>query len=136
MTCRDKTIITTESAPKAVGPYSLATAGGPFVFTSGQIGLDPKTNTLVEGGIEKQTRQVLDNLKAILKAGNSCLANVVKTTVFLRDMADFSVMNAIYAEYFTESQPARSTVQVAGLPKNALVEIEAMALTCKDGHCE
>ena len=135
MTCRDKTIISTESAPKAVGPYSLATAGGPFVFTSGQIGLDPKTNTLVEGGIEKQTRQVLENLKAVLKAGNSCLDNVVKTTVFLSDMADFPVMNAIYAEYFTENQPARSTVQVAGLPKNALVEIEAMALTCKDGDC-
>jgi 2-iminobutanoate/2-iminopropanoate deaminase len=136
MTCRDKTIITAQSAPKAVGPYSLATAGGPFVFTSGQIGLDPKTNTLVEGGIEKQTRQVLENLKAILKAGNSCLDNVVKTTVFICDMADFSAMNAVYAEYFTENQPARSTVQVAGLPKNALVEIEAMALTCKEGHCD
>lgn len=136
MTCRDKTIISTDSAPKAVGPYSLATAGGPFVFTSGQIALDPKTNTLVEGGIEAQTRQVLENLKAVLKAGGSCLANVVKTTVYLQNMTDFSAMNAIYAEFFNDQPPARSTVQVAGLPKNALVEIDAMALTCKDGHCD
>jgi 2-iminobutanoate/2-iminopropanoate deaminase len=135
MTCRDKTVITTEKAPAALGPYSVANAGGPFVFTAGQIGLDPKTNNLVEGGIEAETRQVLTNLSNVLEAGNSCFCQVVKTTVFMKDMSDFAKMNAIYGEFFKDNFPARSTVQVAALPKNASVEIEVIALTCKGGDC-
>jgi 2-iminobutanoate/2-iminopropanoate deaminase len=110
----------------------VGVAGGPFVFTSGQLGLNPKTNNLVEGGIEAETRQALTNLSEVLKAANSHLSNVVKTTVFLRDINDFAKMNAVYAEFFTENPPARSAVQVAALPKNAAVEIEAVALTDKD----
>lgn len=136
MTCRDKTTIKTTDAPAALGPYSVAVAGGPFVFTAGQLGIDPKTDNLVEGGIESETRQALTNIKAVLKAANSCLDNVVKTTVFLRDIADFSKMNSVYAEFFTENPPARSAVQVAALPKNAAVEIEVIAMTCKNGDCD
>lgn len=132
MTCRDKTIIKSDLAPAAIGPYSVAVAGGPFVFTAGQLGIDPKTGSLVEGGVEAETRQALQNLSAILKASNSCLDNVVKTTVFLRDINDFAKMNTIYGEFFTENPPARSAVQVAALPKNGAVEIEAIALTNKD----
>lgn len=128
MTCPGKKVIKAEKAPAAIGPYSVAVTGGPFVFTAGQIGLNPATGVLVEGGIESQTRQALENLKTILIAANSCLENVVKTTVFLRDMGDFAKMNAIYGEYFTGDFPARSTVQVAALPKNAAFEIEAIAL--------
>lgn len=136
MTCRDKTTIITKDAPAALGPYSVAVAGGPFVFTAGQLGLDPKTGNLVDGGIENETRQALMNIKSVLKAANSCLDNVVKTTVFLRDIADFSKMNSVYAEFFTENPPARSAVQVAALPKNAAVEIEVIAMTCKNGDCD
>ncbi|HCS38171.1 MAG TPA: reactive intermediate/imine deaminase [Anaerolineaceae bacterium] len=132
MTCRDKTVIKTDLAPAAIGPYSVAVAGGPFVFTAGQLGIDPKTGNLVEGGIEAETRQALKNLSSILEAANSCLENVVKTTVFLRDINDFAKMNAIYGEFFTENPPARSAVQVAALPKNGAVEIEAIGLTNKD----
>jgi 2-iminobutanoate/2-iminopropanoate deaminase len=107
-------------------------SGGPFVFTSGQLGLNPKTNSMVEGGVESETRQALLNLKAVLEAANSCMNNVVKTTVFLRDMTDFAKMNAIYGEFFSENPPARSAVQVAALPKNAAVEIEAIAMTSKE----
>jgi 2-iminobutanoate/2-iminopropanoate deaminase len=128
MTCPGKKIIKSEKAPAAIGPYSVAATGGPFVFTAGQIGLNPATGVLVEGGIEPETRQALENLKTILIAANSCLENVVKTTVFLRDMADFAKMNAIYGEYFTGYFPARSAVQVAMLPKNAAFEIEGIAL--------
>ncbi len=128
MTCPGKKVIKAEKAPAAIGPYSVAVTGGPFVFTAGQIGLNPATGVLVEGGIESQTRQALENLKTILIAANSCLENVVKTTVFLRDMDDFAKMNAIYGEYFTGDFPARSAVQVAALPKNAAFEIEAIAL--------
>ena len=113
----------------------MATGGGPFIFTSGQLGIDPKTNEIVAGGIEAQTRQVLTNLKEILKASNSCLDNVVKTTVFLQDMNDFAGMNAVYAGFFTENPPARTTVQVAGLPKKALVEIDAISMLCKEKDC-
>jgi 2-iminobutanoate/2-iminopropanoate deaminase len=105
---------------------------GPFIFTAGQIGLDPKTATLVEGGIEAETRQVMENLCSILCDGGSSFKSVVKSTVFLKDMADFARMNAIYAEYFDENPPARSTVQVGGLPKGAMVEIELIAL--KEEH--
>jgi len=132
MTCRDKTIIKTDLAPAAIGPYSVGVAGGPFVFTAGQLGIDPKTGSLVEGGVEAETRQALQNLSAILDAANSCLENVVKTTVFLRDINDFVKMNAVYGEFFTENPPARSAVQVAALPKNGAVEIEAISLTNKN----
>ncbi|HEX2981559.1 MAG TPA: RidA family protein [Anaerolineaceae bacterium] len=124
----EKTVITTEHAPKAIGPYSVGIQAGSFVFTSGQIGLDPATNQVVEGGVEAETRQVFKNLSGVLEAAGTSLANVVKTTVCLRDMNDFAKMNAIYAEYFTEKQPARTTVAVAGLPKGVAVEIEAIAI--------
>jgi 2-iminobutanoate/2-iminopropanoate deaminase len=132
MTCRDKTIIKTDLAPAAIGPYSVAVTGGPFIFTAGQLGIDPKTGNLVEGGVEAETRQALQNLSTILEAANSCLDNVVKTTVFLRDINDFAKMNAVYAEFFIENPPARSAVQVAALPKNGAVEIEAISMTNKD----
>ena len=127
-TTEGKKIVSTEKAPKAIGPYSQAIIFENLVFTSGQLGLDPATMELVEGGIEAQTRQVLTNLKHVLGTADSGLKFVVKTTVFLQDMNDFTKMNAIYAEFFPENPPARSTVQVAGLPKGALVEIECVAL--------
>lgn len=117
-----------ESAPAAIGPYSVANTGGPFVFTAGQLGLNPATGLLVEGGVEAETRQAMENLKNILEASDSCLENIVKTTVFLRDIGDFSKMNTVYGEFFTSDFPARSAVQVAALPKNGAVEIEAIAL--------
>ena len=127
-TSEGKTIISTEKAPKAIGPYSQAIRTENLVFTAGQVGLDPAAMELVEGGIEAQTRQVLTNLKYVLESADSGLNFVVKTTVFLKDMGDFPKMNSIYAEFFPENQPARSTVQVAALPKGALVEIECVAL--------
>jgi 2-iminobutanoate/2-iminopropanoate deaminase len=126
-TSEGKKIVSTEKAPKAIGPYSQAICIEGLVFTAGQVGLDPATMELVEGGIETQTRQVLTNLSHVLDAADSGLNFVIKTTVFLKDMADFSAMNAIYAEFFPGKPPARSTVQVAGLPKGALVEIECVA---------
>ena len=123
-----KIIITTENAPKPIGPYSIGVRAGNLLFTAGQIGIDPKTSEVVSGGIEAETRQVLTNVKNILEAANSSLDMVVKTTVFLRDMNDFAKMNAIYAEFFTECFPARSTVQVAALPKGVAVEIETVAM--------
>ena len=122
-------IIHTPSAPAALGPYSQGVKTGQFVFTAGQVGIDPSTGKLVEG-VEAQVRQVLSNLQAILSAAGSSLDQVVKTTIFLQDMADFGRVNAIYGEAFTGKPPARSTVQVAALPAGALVEIEAIAL-CK-----
>lgn len=130
-----KQVFVVENAPAAIGPYSVATGGGSFIFTSGQLGMDPKTGDLVPGGIEEQTRQAINNLEEILKATNSCLENVVKTTVYLQDMNDFSKMNAVYAEFFAEQSPARTTVQVAGLPKKALVEIEAISILCEKKDC-
>jgi 2-iminobutanoate/2-iminopropanoate deaminase len=123
-----KEIILTDKAPKAIGPYSVATKAGGFIFTAGQIGIDPVTADLVAGGIETETRQVLLNLSNVLTAAGSTLQQVVKTTVFLRDMSDFSRMNAVYAEFFPQNPPARSTVEVAALPKGAVVEIEVVAL--------
>lgn len=125
----EKEIITTEDAPKALGPYSAGIRAGNMVFTAGQVGIDPATGKLVEGGIETQTRQVLRNVQAVLRAAGSELDRVVKTTVFIEDMNEFSKMNAIYAEFFKEKPPARSTVQVAALPLGAAVEIEAVAFT-------
>ena len=127
-TTEGKTIIHTDKAPAAIGPYSQAVRIENMVYTAGQIALDPATMEIVSGGIEAETRQVLNNLKYVLEAANSGMNYVVKTTVFLRDMADFPKMNAIYAEFFSENPPARSTVAVATLPKNVAVEIEAVAL--------
>jgi len=129
------TPITTTAAPAAIGPYSQAVrttesaaAPGGLVFTSGQLPIDPATGAFVAGGIAEQTTQVLANLRAVLEAGGSSLAHVVKTTVFLQDMNDFAAMNTVYASFFTSDPPARSTVEVARLPKEALVEIEAVAV--------
>jgi 2-iminobutanoate/2-iminopropanoate deaminase len=119
--------VATSGAPRAIGPYSQALRAGGFLFTAGQVGFDPATGELVDGGIAEQTRQVLQNIRAILEAGNSNLAQVVKTTVFLVDMADFAAMNEVYAEVFGTHRPARSTVAVAALPRGARVEIEAVA---------
>jgi 2-iminobutanoate/2-iminopropanoate deaminase len=119
--------VATSGAPRAIGPYSQALRAGGFLFTAGQVGFDPATGELVDGGIAEQTRQVLQNIRAILEAGNSGLAQVVKTTVFLVDMADFAAMNEVYAEVFGTHRPARSTVAVAALPRGARVEIEAVA---------
>jgi len=122
-----RTVIATDKAPKAVGPYSAAISAGGFVFTSGNLGLDPLSGDFVSGGVEGQTRQALENLKAVLEAAGAGLEMVVKTTVFLQDMGDFGRMNAVYAEYFPSDPPARSAVEVAALPKGGLVEIEAVA---------
>lgn len=128
MSCLKKEIVTSEKAPKAIGPYSVGVKAGQFVFASGQLGFDPATSTIVEGGIEAETRQALTNLSSIFEAAGTSLANVVKTTVFLRDIADFARMNSVYGEFFTENPPARSAFQVAALPRGAAVEIEAIAL--------
>lgn len=119
--------IRTEGAPKAIGPYEQAIHVNGFVFTAGQIALDPKTGNLVEGGIAEQTRQVLENLRAVLAAAGASMESVVKTTVFLKNMSDFTAMNEVYAEYFGSSKPARATVAVAELPRGALVEIDLCA---------
>ncbi len=121
-------VISSDTAAEAIGPYSLGIKTDEFVFASGSIGKDPATGSLVEGGVAAQTRQALTNLEAVLSAGGSSMAQVVKTTVFLTDMAEFANMNEVYAGFFTEAPPARSTIQVAALPGGALVEIEAIAL--------
>jgi 2-iminobutanoate/2-iminopropanoate deaminase len=126
-----KTIVHTDKAPAAVGPYSQAVKIGELVYTAGQIALDPATGQIVEGDVQAQTEQVLQNLRAVLKAAGSSLKNVVKTTVFLQDMGDFAAMNEVYGRYFTKNPPARSAVQVAALPLGAQVEIEAVALVKK-----
>ena len=132
-TPKSKKVITSDKAPRAIGPYSIAIQAGNLVYTAGQIGLDPAKGELVPGGIEAETRQVLTNLKHVLEAAGSNLDSAVKTTVFLKDMADFAKMNAIYAEFFTQNPPARSTVAVAGLPKSASVEIEVIAISALTG---
>jgi len=124
----DKKVITSEKAPRAIGPYSVAIRTGDLVFTSGQLGLDPATGSLVQGGIEAETRQALTNLRHVLADAGSALEQVVKTIVFLKDMAEFTKMNAVYAEFFSEDPPARSTIQAAALPKGGAVEIEAIAI--------
>ena len=124
----EKTIISTENAPEAIGPYSQAIRANGFIFAAGQTGLDPATMELVAGGVEAQARQVLTNLQHVLEAAGTSLDRVVKTPVFLTDMANFAAMNAVYKEFFPANPPARSTVAVAGLPKGGLVEIEAVAL--------
>jgi 2-iminobutanoate/2-iminopropanoate deaminase len=124
-----KTIVRTDAAPRAVGPYSQAVKleGGSVIFASGQIALDPKTGDRIHGGVVQETRQVMENLKAVLKAAGSDLNKVVKTTVFLSSMDDFGVMNEVYGEYFKEDPPARSTIEVSRLPKGMKIEIEAVA---------
>ena len=124
----NKKVIRTDNAPKAIGPYEQAIKVGEYVYISGQIPLDPKTGNLVEGDIKAQTRRVMENLKGILLASDSSLEHVLKATVFLKNIADFTAMNEAYARHFSQPFPARSTVAVAGLPKGALVEIEAVAL--------
>jgi 2-iminobutanoate/2-iminopropanoate deaminase len=121
-------VIATKKAPSAVGPYSQAIRVGDFVFTAGQLAIDPVTGRLVEGGIEEQTRQVLRNIAAVLEAAGSSLDKVVKTTVFLKDMGDFKAMNGVYAEFFANEPPGRSTVEVANLIPGALLEIDAIAV--------
>ncbi|HVZ85018.1 MAG TPA: RidA family protein [Terracidiphilus sp.] len=125
-----KTLVFTNEAPEAIGPYSQAIRSGNLIFTAGQIALDPATGQVVEGGIAEQTERVLENLKAILEAAGSSLERAVKTTVFLKNFNDFAAMNAVYGQYFAPAgvaAPARSTVEVARLPKDVLVEIEVMA---------
>jgi 2-iminobutanoate/2-iminopropanoate deaminase len=124
----NKQIIATDKAPAAVGPYSQAVYAGDFIFTAGQLGIVPGTKEFAGPDVEAQTRQALENLKAVLEAGGSCLERVVKTTVFLQDIGEFARMNAVYAEFFPESPPGRSAVQVAALPLGGRVEIEAVAL--------
>jgi 2-iminobutanoate/2-iminopropanoate deaminase len=131
MNVNGKSAVSTESAPAAIGPYSQAIEIGEMIYTSGQVALDPKTGQIVEGGIREQTVRVLENLKAVLAAVRSDLQKVVKTTVYLKNMSDFAQMNEIYATYLAKDgwvAPARSTVEVARLPKDALVEIEVIAL--------
>jgi 2-iminobutanoate/2-iminopropanoate deaminase len=119
--------VATPNAPRAIGPYSQATRAGGLLFTAGQVGFDPSTGELVDGGIAEQTERVLLNIRAILQASGLDMANVIKTTVFLVDMADFTEMNTVYARAFGDHRPARSTVAVAALPRGARVEIEAIA---------
>lgn len=123
-----KTILSTDKAPAAIGPYSQGVSGGPVTITSGQLPIDPATGAFAQGGIAGQTRQSLENVKAVLAAAGLGMADVIKTTVFLNDMNDFAEMNKVYAEFFPENPPARSAVEVARLPKDALVEIEAIAV--------
>jgi 2-iminobutanoate/2-iminopropanoate deaminase len=126
-------IISTAEAPRAVGPYSQAIATGNLLFCSGQIPLNPATGELIPGDISAETTQVLENLGAVLRANQMSYANVVKTTVFLTDLANFAAMNAVYALFFPHNQPARSTIQISALPKGARVEIEAIAVADHPG---
>ena len=123
-----KQVINTSAAPAAIGPYSQAIQVSNLVYTSGQLPIDPATGAFVEGGIKEQTRQSLSNVQAVLREAGLSMSNVVKTTVFMADMADFAAMNEVYAEFFAEPYPARSAVAVKTLPKGALVEIEVVAI--------
>jgi 2-iminobutanoate/2-iminopropanoate deaminase len=125
---KKREVVRTPAAPKAIGPYEQAVKIDGFIYTAGQIGLDPRSGRLVEGGIGAETRQVLENLKAILEAAGSSMDQVVKATVFLKNMSDFEAMNEVYEEYLGRARPARSTVAVAELPRGALVEIELIAV--------
>jgi 2-iminobutanoate/2-iminopropanoate deaminase len=131
MASKRRQVLIADKAPKAVGPYSLGIRTGGLIFTAGTLGVDPTTDDFAPGGIEAETRQALLNLANILESGGSSLDLVVKTTVFMRDLAEFAKMNAIYAEFFSDEPPARSTVQVAALPKGAAVEIEAVAVVAE-----
>ena len=128
MTAKGREVLVPDKAPKAIGPYSLGIRSQGFVFASGTIGIDPKTGKMVPGGVEAETRQALLNLGNILESGGSSLSQVVKTTVFLVDIGQVARMNQVYAEFFPEDPPARSTVQVVALPGGAQVEVEAVAV--------
>ena len=136
--CSRREVVTCPNAPKAIGPYSVAIATSCLVFVSGQLGIDPASGAIVEGGIQSQTRTALNNLKSVLESAGSSLDQVVKTTVFLTDIAQFAEMNAVYAEFFTSDFPARSAIQVAALPKAGIVEVEAIAVLPHqhEGHCD
>ena len=123
-----KKVISTSGAPAAIGPYSQAIVSNGFVFVSGQIPLDPATGQLIEGGIGEQTTRVIENLAAVLDAAGSSLSDVVKTTVYLKDMGEFAAMNSAYAQYFTKNAPARATVEAARLPRDVRVEIDCIAV--------
>lgn len=122
-----KKIVKTDLCPKAIGPYSQAIIAGNYMFASGQIGINPESGCIVEGGIEAQTKQVMENIKNMLTAAGLKLGDVIKTDVFITDMGNFNAVNKIYAEYFTENEPARSCVEIGALPKGALIEIEIVA---------
>ncbi len=126
----NREITSTDQAPAAVGPYSQGVRVGDFVFTAGQLGIVPGTKKFAGAEIESQTRQALENVKAVLEASGSCMQHVVKTTVYLQDMGEFARMNSVYTEFFPEEPPARSAVQVAALPLGGSVEIEAVAMAC------
>ncbi len=134
--CSKREVVTCSNAPKAIGPYSVAIATDNLVFVSGQLGIDPTSGAIVEGGIQTQTRTALTNLRSVLESAGSSLEQVVKTTVFLTDMAQFAEMNAVYAEFFTSDYPARSAIQVAALPKGGIVEIEAIAVLPHQHECK
>ena len=123
-----KEVVSTDTAPEAIGPYSQAVRANGLVFASGQIALEPDTGEMVQGGIQAETERILENIKAVLSAAGSSLENVVQSTVYLADMADFPAMNEVYARYFPASPPARATVAVASLPRNARVEIAVTAV--------
>ena len=124
----DRVVVSTDKAPAAVGPYSQAIIAGDFVYTAGQLSLDPKTGELLGEGIGAQTRQTMENLKNVLEAAGTSLDRVVKTSIYLTDIGNFAEMNAVYAEFFPSDPPARSTVEIGPLPKGALVEIDAVAI--------
>jgi 2-iminobutanoate/2-iminopropanoate deaminase len=126
--CCKREVVTCLDAPKAIGPYSVAITTDNLVFVSGQLGIDPTSGAIVDGGIQAQTRTALTNLKSVLASAGSSLEQVVKTTVYLTDIAQFAEMNAVYAEFFTSDFPARSAIQVAALPKGGIVEVEAIAV--------
>jgi len=128
MTHHSLDIIHTDSAPQAIGPYSQAIRVGDFVYTTGQIALDPVSGQIVAGGIEAHTRQVLNNLKSVLEAAGSGLHRVVKTTVYMQDLAEFAAMNVVYIEFFGDHRPARTTIQIAAVPRDSRVEIECVAV--------
>ncbi|MBL8149742.1 MAG: RidA family protein [Blastocatellia bacterium] len=122
-----KAVVSTDKAPKAIGPYSQAIAVGEFIFLSGQVALDPATGELIQGTVAEQAEQALKNLKAVVEAAGSSLEKIVKTTIYLIDMSDFSTVNEVYATFFQQEPPARATVAVSGLPRGAKIEIEAVA---------
>jgi 2-iminobutanoate/2-iminopropanoate deaminase len=124
----EKIVVKTDNAPAAIGPYSVGVCFGNLIFTAGQLGIDPKCGEIVKGGIGEETRQALTNIQTILNAAGTKMDKVIKTTVYLKDMEEFVAMNAVYAEFFTDNFPARTTVQVAALPKQAAIEIEAIAI--------
>lgn len=128
----EKEVILASGAPKPIGPYNAGIRAGHLIFTAGQLGLDRETGELVPGGIEAETRKALMNVKDILESAGSNMGCIVKTTVYLRDMGEFAKMNAVYAEFFPEEPPARTTIAVLGLPKNGAVEIEAVAIVAQN----